>query len=172
MLENSRPWEVTHLRGPTTALGSGAAMGGRQEVLLPWSSQSMGQGYESGRTDTAAEPPRRSGGSGKVSCWPQGQGFLQCPGLVCVCWGVCVKRASHSASSVLQKWGFTALPGRRGGREHFSSSHRQGAWSSGCPELLLTVLRVAQLWIREGVRHPGAGGSSCDQQLPPTPSTC
>lgn len=106
-------------------------VGGRK-VLLPWSSQSMGQGYESGRTDTAAEPPRKKWGSGR---FPVGHrsGLPTVPqaSRVCVLGCVCVKGASPLLLCTAEmRVSLPCLDGE-GGREHFLLSPTR-AWSSGC----------------------------------------
>ena len=124
-------------------------------MLLPWSSQSMGKRYESGRTYITAEPPRRTGGSGKVSCWPQGQGFLQCPGLSCVyvCVCVCVKRASPLLLCTAEMRGFTPLPWTGKEKGALPPLTDKGLVRRVCPRLLFTVLGVL-VGIGEGSVTP------------------
>lgn len=143
-------------------------VGGRK-VLLPWSSQSMGQRYESGRTDTAAEPPRRSGGSGKVlahkvRAFYSAQASRVCM-LVCVC-----EEGISSASLYCRNEGFHCPAWMEKEKGALPPLTDKGLVLRVCPRLLLTVLGVL-VWIREGVGHPvELVAPHCDQQLPSLPA--
>ena len=112
---------------------------GSRKMLLPWSSQSMGKRYESGRTYIAAEPPRRTGGLREGFLLATRSGLPTVPRplmcvCVCMCMFVCVcEEGISSASLYCRNEGFHSPALDREGEGSTSSSHRQGPGPQGVP---------------------------------------
>ena len=102
----------------------------------------MGKRYESGRTYIAAEPPRRTGGSGFLLATRSGLPTVPGP-LVCVCVCLCVcEEGISSASLYCRNEGFHSLPWTGKEKGALPPLTDKGLVRRVCPRLLFTVLGV------------------------------